>query len=415
MKKVCILSAAIILSLNLISCSNIVELKKSENNCVVENANSEIVLGEKIENLFTIEKVNARNAINGDEEVEANHIYFRCRTDNVDLQQWLSEKFDFLSIIPLDREIVEGGTIYKDPELSEDEIPWFYLMEPLEDYNEVVEKGIETEILDEMYLDEEDISVLSGEGLEIPEDGYLTVDVDETVNRSLWSKIKKFFKKYIANKPSGKVLVLDTITKDYVPVKGVKVMSNQLGVLGINETDKNGKFSIPRAYTSLGGQVQMMIVFENSNITINSPERFTNFLGSMVYYEGSHWIEGISGMTIKAGNNGFISKCATIMNAYSDYCDFCSKNKITRPENLSIWTVSRTDGACTTLLRHITGTALPVMSNALTDFFGIPVPSYDRAVMPDIIIGTQNANGENLTESIYSNMFHELSHASHYF
>lgn len=123
MKKSCLLllSAAITASAIFTSCSNIAELNNSKNKYAIENIDSEIILGEKIENIFTIDKVNARNAINGDEEVEANHIYFRCRTEDSDLQKWLSEKFEFLSIIPLDREILEGGTVYKDPELSEKE------------------------------------------------------------------------------------------------------------------------------------------------------------------------------------------------------------------------------------------------------------------------------------------------------
>ena len=192
MKKSCLLLSAVVsASVFFTGCSNIADLNNSGNKCAVENINSEIILGEKIENIFTLDKVNARNAENGDEEVEANHIYFRCRTEDADLQKWLSERFDFLSIIPLDREILEGGTIYNDPELSEEESPWAYLMKPVEDYNAVVEKGIETEILDEMYLDDEDLSILSAEGLDIPEDGYLTVDVDEAENRGLWKKIKK--------------------------------------------------------------------------------------------------------------------------------------------------------------------------------------------------------------------------------
>ena len=265
MKKIlsALLSTTLIASLFFSSCSDISEKEESlktgsaetlAKEYAIENINSEIVLGDKIENIFTIQQVNARNAVNGiEEEVEANYIYFRCRTEDEELQKWLSEKFEFLSIIPLDREILEGGTIYKDPELSENDAPWVYLMKPIEDYNEVVEHGLTTEILDEMYLDEEDIAILSAEGLEIPEDTYLTVDVENDNSRGLWKKIKKFFKKYVANTPSGKVQVLDTITGEYVPVKGVKVMSQQLGVFGIDVTNKNEKFSIPRAYTSVGG------------------------------------------------------------------------------------------------------------------------------------------------------------------
>ena len=288
-------------------------------------------------------------------------------------------------------------------------------MKPIEDYNEVVEQGLITEVLDEMYLDDEDIAILSGEGLEIPENTYLTVNVEDENSRGLWRRIKKFFKKYIANKPSGKVQVLDTVTGKYVPLKGVKVMSQQLGLFGIDVTDKNGKFSISRAYTSLGGKVQIMLAFENSNITVNDPEHLSNTFGCVVYYEDWHWLEGISDLNISVGRGQFNKRCATILNAYSDYCDYCDINKIIKPENLSIWTVSGTGGACTPLLRHMTGTALPSMTNSVSNFLGIPIPSLDKALIPDIIIGTKNANDDYLTQDIYSNMFHELSHASHYF
>lgn len=409
------------------SCADITEnadSAKSENSShinsyAIENINSEIVLGEKFENPFTVEQVNARNAADGIEElVEANYIYFRCRTNDEAAQKWLSEKFDFLSIIPLDREILEGGTIYKDPELAEGEAPWFYLMKPIEDYKEVVEYGLITEILDKMYLDDEDIALLSAEGLEIPEDTYLTVNPEEESARFggwLVKKIKKFVQKYVANYPKGYVKVYDTVKQEYVPVKGIKVMSQQLGVAGTDITNKSGHFSIPRAYTSLGYKVQIILQFENSDITVNSPEHLSNALGSVTYYEDWHWIEGISDLNIKIGKGQFNERCATILNAYSDYCDYCDQNNIKKPKNLSIWTVSKTPNACTPLLRHSLGVADPSLNNSLTNFLGISIPSLDRAIIPDVIIGTKNATDKALTKNIYSNMFHELSHASHYF
>ena len=111
--------------------------------------------------------------------LEANYMYFRCRSNDEGNIKWLSEKFDFLSIVPLDREIVEGGTIYKDPEIAEGECPWYYFMKPIEDYNEVLAHNLIVELLDEMYLDEEDYALLRGEGLEIPGDTYLTVDLSK--------------------------------------------------------------------------------------------------------------------------------------------------------------------------------------------------------------------------------------------
>lgn len=406
----------------LVGCSDIATSGENGNEIhdvvsAIENINSEIVLGDKIENIFTIEQVNARNAANGiEEEVEPNYIYFRCRTEDEDAQKWLSEKFDFLSIVPIDREIVEGGTIYRDPELSEDECPWVYLMKPIEDYNEVVEKGLIVEVIDEMYLDEEDIAILSAEGLEIPEDGYLTVDVENEASRGLWKKIKKFFTKYIANIPSGKVVVYDTIIDKPAPIKGVQVYSNQLGVIGKASTNSNGKFTIPVAYTSLGGLVQIIVRFENPNITINMPEKLTNILGAATYYAGSHRIENISSLCIelKKGSN---AKYAAVMNAYNDYCDYCDKNSVTKPKSLNIWVVSGKGNSCTPLCRYA-GRDMILAASGVTALFMPTVTSIlalTSSLQPDIILDVKNANDSNYTEVISRNMFHELSHASHYF
>lgn len=410
------------MSLFIVGCSDISE-SDNESQCIeqkigtlaVENVNSEIVLGEKIENIFTLEQVNARNAASGTEEVEANYIYFRCRSNDAEKMKWLNDKFEQLSVIPLDREIIEGGSIYKDPEIPEGECQWFYFMKPIAEYDEVVEQGFIVEVLDEMYLDDEDFSVLSGDGLEIPEDTYLTVDLEEENSRGLFKKLRKLIKKYVANYPKGKIQVYDHVKNCYVPVKGVQVISQQLGLLGTSVTDKNGNFRIPRAYTSIGGKVQIMVSFKNSNITLNAPGHGSNFWGNVIYIEGWHWIEGISDLDIKIKNDLFDKKCATIMNAYSDYCDYCSSQRIAKPTNLSIWTFAKGGNSCAPLARHTTGTASPQFINSIANFFGIPVSSVDMALIPDIVIGTKYATDNDVTEKIYSNMFHELSHASHYF
>ncbi len=385
----------------------------------IENINSEIVLGEKIENFFTVEKVNARNAADGIEElVEANYIYFRCRTDDENSQKWLSEKFEFLSIIPLDREILEGGTIYKDPELSEDETPWFYLMRPIEDYSEVVEHGLTTEIIDEMYLDEEDKALLTAEGLEIPEDTYLTVNPEEESARFggwIVRKIKKIIKKYVANCPHGKVSVYDTIQKKYVPVKNVQVISHQLGAPGIAFTNGNGNFNIPVPYTSLGGKVQIIIRFENPDLSINIPTSKSALLEAYTYYEGSHWIEGISDLDIKFNNNSNCAKCSTILNAYNDYCDYCNQNSVAIPNHLNIWPVPNLANSCTTLCRYAGREIIPAVAALVSPVIGFSIATLTAPIQPDIIIGTKTSSSSNYTEKIYGDMFHELSHASHYF
>lgn len=418
-----LMAGALLASMVLTSCSDISaddeNSDKAENYTetpILENINSEIVLGEKIENIFTLEAAQARAAEG--EQIEANYMYFRCRTEDETAQKWLSEKFDFLSIVPLDREIVEGGTIYKDPDLSENESPWYYFMKPIEDYNDVVEHGLIVEVIEEMYLDDEDIALLSAEGLEIPEDTYLTVNVEEESARFggwIKRKIKKLIKKYVANCPHGNVKVYDTIINDYVPVKNVQIISHQLGVPGIAFTNGDGKFNIPVPYTSLGGKVQIIVRFSNSNITVNSINKATVITGALDYYEGSHWVEGISDLSIRFSDDSKNAEASTILNAYSDYCDYCSKNSVRKPTNINVCMTNTIKGAMTPLFRYATSEIPSGLNTGISSLTGFTIPSLNLSLAPDIIVGTKSMNGSNYTEKIYQLMFHELSHASHYF
>lgn len=413
-KSIEFFSTIILTGMILVSCAGVIEKNTTpKDNLIIENLNSEIILGDKIENLFTVEAVQSRAAEGT--KVEANYMYFRCRSNDEEKIKWLSEKFDFMSIVPLDREILEGGTIYKDPELGENECPWYYFMKPVEEFNDVVKQNLIVEILDEMYFDEEDIAILSGEGLEIPEDSYLTVDVNENVSgRWLWQRIKKIIQKYIANRPQGKISVYDTMTKSYSPVKNVLVMSHQLGIFGTSFTDNNGRFSIPLPYTSLGGKVQMIIRFENPNITLTSTEAVSSIFGAVTYYAGSYWIESLSNLDIKFGQNSLNAEFATIMNAMADYRTFCLENHIATPLPLKVFATKYVSGACTPLFRYAGMDIALGLLDTVKLLLGLPVGSIEALLLPDLIISTKSSDG-NYTKSIYSLMFHELSHASHYF
>ena len=381
----------------------------------IPNLNSEIVLGEKIHNPFTVTEVQARSAAGT--EITANYIYFRCRTKNQEELKWLSETNEIMSIIPLDREIVEGGFYYKDPDVKEGEARWYYFVKSVEEFTELKSHQIETEIIEEMYFDDEDYALLTGEGLDIPEDGYLTVDA-ENCARSLWSKIKKFIKKYVANTPRGKVTVYDAVTDSYVPVKNVQVITSQLLVISMDHTDSNGRFSIPIAYTSLGGKVQVLLRFQNAGITIKDIDADvdaalgTIFTDSVVYYEGSHWIEGISNLKINLDKHNKAAKYATVMNAYADFIDFCEEYDMVKPAPLNVVVNSKIQNSCATLCRYGGRELIMTAAATLEPVLGLTITGALLPLMPDIIIGTKNH--ANL-EKTYSATLHELSHATHYF
>ena len=123
-KSIVFLSAVVLLTT---ACSNL-PLENEEEDKIIQNVNSEIVLGDVIENPFSVSNLEARGLIVDD----SNYIYFRCRSNNEEEVKWLTDQFGLLTQIPLDREIEESGTIYIDPEIPEGECPWFYFMKPKE-------------------------------------------------------------------------------------------------------------------------------------------------------------------------------------------------------------------------------------------------------------------------------------------
>ena len=98
-----------------------------------------------------------------------NYYYFRCRKEVLEDVLWLKEKFGDLETIPMDYEIVQGGSTYIDPENEGHKCPWIYFIETPDNYSLIVEKGFETEILDVMDVPEE---VFEEETLEDNERGY---------------------------------------------------------------------------------------------------------------------------------------------------------------------------------------------------------------------------------------------------
>lgn len=397
------------------SCNNI----ETQNNEISElhedtfciNPKSEIVLGEKYENPFILSTIQSRSLTG--EQIEANYFYFKCRTTDNEKTNWLNEKFGFLSIIPLDREIIQGGCFYDDGESTENG-QWYYLICEKEKFDEVVAQNIEVQIIEEMYLDEEDLSLLRCDNLEIPEDTYLEVDIENS-SRGIFSSIKKFIKKYIANKPSGKVSVYDTTTNSYVGVKGIKVISNQLGIIGTDTTNSSGKFSISVPYSSLAYKVQMALRFENSDVVLNTTSNASALTGAITYYVASHWIEGLSSINYKLEKDTQYARYATVLNAVWDYHTWCSENSITHPSFLNILVTDKLDGACTPLCHYAAADLETALIDTVTLALGLPLGVLTTALSPDIIIGRKNALNDDYTEVLYSLTFHELSHASHFF
>jgi hypothetical protein len=109
-----------------------------------------IVLGEKIENPFSLSRV--RSLV---PDAEINLYYIRLKTEDADLMARIEENYEYVSLYPLDYEIIEGGTSYYDSEIEEEGFNWIYMFVTVEEYYELFNENVIIEILDEMYYTEE--------------------------------------------------------------------------------------------------------------------------------------------------------------------------------------------------------------------------------------------------------------------
>lgn len=413
MKKCIIFLSAVVF---LTTACSVLPLENESEDRIIQNVNSEIILGDVIENPFSVSNLEARGLIVED----SNYIYFRCRSNNEEEVQWLTDQFGLLTTVPIDREIEESGTVYVDPEIPEGECPWFYFMNPKEDYELVKEKGLQLEILDEMYVSDEDYSLITADGLEVPENAdYGEMDFEDD-SRGLFSKLKKLFKIYY-NKPKGYVTVYDTFSKSNIPVRNVEVVSRQLLIFGFDKTNSSGKFSIPLGYTSLLGPVQMSVVFENNKTILNGAGKWDQYLLPAYYIAGTYDVKKISKLNINLGCNTRAARLGTIINAYEDYHAYCSAFNIEKPKYLRTWVWNNMSNCCAPLARHTVGGIVTLSGGVIASLMGSPVgagllsAAALSTFLPDIVIGVSNCGNDDFTEVIYKNVFHELSHASHFF
>jgi len=120
----------------------------------------EIVLGRKLENPYSVANMqkafnSIKNQYRGFENVSmnivANYYYVRVLPKDESELDLLKDLGYELYEYPLDREIIQDGSYYVDPEIGEDKINWQYFVIPV-NYKR---NGLKYEILSTLYLHEE--------------------------------------------------------------------------------------------------------------------------------------------------------------------------------------------------------------------------------------------------------------------
>jgi hypothetical protein len=169
MKKIIISTFTLILVMVLMQSCNEDELLEQDLNATNESLN-DTKLGEKLENPFSVEnmrkaleslrKTNQRYA-DSNFEIVATHLYMRYKPED-ELQLNILEKDSTLELYeyPLDYQIPEGLTSYHDKSIPRNKPTFQYCAVPV-DYD--FPYDIEYEILEQLYLPDEDIRANSRE------------------------------------------------------------------------------------------------------------------------------------------------------------------------------------------------------------------------------------------------------------
>ena len=381
-----------------------------------------MVLGEKLNNPYSLSNMQAaydelcKTKSLSSEKLEATDLYVRFlpkdSTDIAFLQNLDLEFFDF----PLDYEIEEYGNYYHDPSVPEGEITWQYTkVKP-----DFLFPDIQYEIIDECYIPEEDeeltkSSICGGDFAEELE--MLAIKMADLPAEYSVSEDYIETKANVKNIPSGYVkLHYDSISE---PVKGVKVRCHYFLKWTSDYTDENGYYKVSKKFTC---NPHYSIIVENvKDFTIWGN---WGFLAPANHNVGRY---NKSGYDFEIYDNSQAWKWLVINNAAYDYYKMCEKDGIKKPPtNLKIWCWGNVSVSSAPMLRHLVGLnatlfALPFATMLYAGPVGVTFSFLSWFVMmalPDVTIGTyRDTNKYNTTdiyESIYSVVWHELTHASHF-
>ncbi len=321
--------------------------------------------------------------------IRPTHLYIRINVrDSADLTRLVEDTTIELFNYPLESELSGDG--YYIPPASESNI--VYTVVPI-DYDL---QGLSYGLIDTCCIPDNDCS----------DDMWLVEWTALVMTNNVDSDDKFVLPSRCDNYPSGRISVKNTETGNYDGVRRIKVVINVLVKYTVAYTDDDGNYNSGLWFLT------------KPNYTI----KFKN--------KSKFWIWGNHGLLLpayitykkqsKSGVDiGFSNRpswgwyLSTVNNATSIYYEqLCGDFGIVRPvDNLRIWaTPIDVNGwsASTPMFRHFLnmGTFCDFISTYHI-FSGVAMAGL---ILPDMLVYMPNST----TGEIYSTMFHELAHASHY-
>lgn len=435
----------------LYSCQNEIEdtpqPEKSLSEELASESDGQIVLGEKLENPYSVKnmrlalkslkekqkkssKIYSAKILSDDLDIQTTDYYVKFWVENDEQKSLLLADSLNLSIIPLDVEIEQEGDYFVDENTEIEQAQWLYtsvvkdyqfpsevayekiedlfLIEPSEpeeiEGDEEEDESTTTTIAGKSSISKSFLYDLEDEALKLT-GNYTEPDNNESnLGNNLAARRSK-------RKPKGVIKVVNT-TGGEDPVVGVKVKTRRWFKWAKDWTNSKGEYEVNRGYRR---DVHYTVVFKNTRGFEIWPSTIS--ISSARYRAGKH---SKSGHNITFGTNSVGWRWATVNNATVKYLDYCTQFGIGKPHsNLRIVANGKSGGGAAPMLTKTWGWIGFRTNSDLISFFSkttISVPINAlwivfRFVLPDIII---KANASQGTDGVFETTFHELGHASHH-
>ena len=357
-----------------------------------------IVLGARLENPYKTENITkaleALYPTKADRvEIHTTDLYVRFLPENEEQLSLL--KGLRLSDHPLDYEILEDGDWYHDPEVPDDMMTWQYAVVPYD----FEFPDMEYEIIDECHISENSSQTRGDDGIDwgaVERQAYvMTGNAGCLLPETKAEKVN----------PSGRITLVDDMADGGKPVgvKGVRVSCNSFVKFAHAYTDEEGYYKMDRKFSA---NLRYRIVFENvKDFSIGFNMILVPASTSTLGKAGP---DGVN-ITVTRESESKLFKRCVVNNAAYDYYSRCSPTDLNLdlpPKDMRIWLFHKLESSSALMMHHGAVLDMSVVSSFLGDFAPLI-----QVFLPDITVGVK---GRDDYASIYSEVCHELAHASHF-
>lgn len=368
----------------------------------------------------------------GDIEPYVNTLYFRVLpADSAELAILAADTTILYCDYPLDYDILQWGSYYHDPTVSDPTLTWLYAVVPI---NHNVPHLSSFEVLQECYLPEEPFGNLDYEQIPDYQNGFAMLEYvayRESGNSDMFDREAVIhFEEILSHaanrtstndysdnddtnernwlhnlifgaQPTGIFSVENTVTNSVEGISNAHVFIHNIIKIYCGPLDNHGQYCSSKRFRT---RCWYHIRFSNHHTQTRIFGGAKFLFGPVHRHLGWHSCEGYSD-TLRYHDEDVAWRYAAINNAVEQYWDYCQEYRILFPYDVNVWVLQNLNNwAGSTPLFHKRGSAL------IYNWIMLPILLFLE--VPDMALFV--SQGERNTQEIYALVFHEFSHASHY-